>query len=412
VARCRWAAVAGVALALLSGPAAARSDAAPARRAAPEHTLITPPAPRRVQLGTAVRLAALRSDGRYRETFLREFDALTPENEMKMQALQPRPGVFDFSAADELVAFAAEHGKRVRGHALVWSLQLPLWLVERGMTHDIGLKLPPLAAPSLGAAAGGLLSAATGWRREELLATMRRHIDTVVRHFADDVLEWDVVNEPLAADGGLADSVWRRFIGDDYVEQALRFARAANPRARLFINEYGVEGPGAKLDGLVALVRDLRARNVPLDGVGLQTHTHIEGFHDEATLRATMRRLAALGVELQITEMDVGTSLIGGTVAGERLERQAAAYGAAARACRAVRACTRLTTWGFTDRYSWLGPAEMALPFDARLRPKPAYDAIRSALRGRSARDARRLRRVLRTPGRRRVGVRQAAGPA
>jgi endo-1,4-beta-xylanase len=402
--------VVGVVLALLSGPVPARSEAAPGRRAAPKHTL-TPPPPRRVQQGTAVRLDALRSDARYRDTFLREFDALTPENEMKMQALQPRRGAFDFAAADELVAFARANGKAVRGHALVWGLQIPLWLVDHGFTENLGLQTPPLRAPSLGSAANDLLSAATGWRRDELLSIMRRHIDTVVRHFGDDVAEWDVVNEPLAPDGALADNVWRRFIGADYVERALRFAHAANPRARLFINEYGVEGPGAKLDGLVALVRDLRARGVPLHGVGLQSHTHILGYHDEATLRATMRRLAALGVELQITEMDVATSVLDGTEQ-QRLARQAAAYGAAARACRAVRACTRFTTWGFTDRHSWLGPAEMALPFDAQYRPKPAHGAVRSALRARSARDARRLGRVLRPPGRRRVAVRQPSRSA
>lgn len=408
----RWCAVAGIALALLAGPAAARSDAAPARRAAPAHTVTPPPPPRRVRLGAAVRLDALRRDTRYRETFLREFDGLTPENEMKMQTLQPGRGSFDFAAADELVSFARKHGKHVRGHALAWGLQVPLWLIDNGLTERLGLRLPPLSLPSLpqplGAAVGDLLTAATGWTRAELLGIMQRHIDTVVRHFGDDVPEWDVVNEPLAPTGVLADNVWRRFVGDDYVEQALRFAHAANPRAKLFINEYSVEGPGEKLDGLVALVRDLRARNVPLDGVGLQYHTHIQGFHDEQTLRETMRRFAALGVEVQITEMDVGTSLLDGTVA-QRLERQALAYGAAARACNAVRACTRLTTWGFSDRQSWLGSAEMGLLFDTQYRPKPAYGAVRSALARRSARSALRLRRVLRPSGRKRVRVRKAA---
>jgi endo-1,4-beta-xylanase len=395
VAGGRWCAVASVALALSSGPAAARSQAAPARGATAKHLLTPPPPPSRVQEGTAVRLDALRRDPAYRDTFLREFDALTPENEMKMQALQPRRGVFDFTAADALVAFAREHRKRVRGHALVWGLQLPLWL----------------AAPSLSSGVDGLLTAVGGWRRAALLGIMRHHIETVVRHFAGDVAEWDVVNEPLAPTGALADNLWRHSIGDDYVEQALRFAHAADPAAKLFINEYGVEGPGPKLEGLVRLVRDLRARGVPLDGVGLQAHTHILGFHDEATLTETMRRLAALGVELQVTEMDVGTSVLDGTVA-QRLTRQAAAYGAAARACNAVRACTRFTTWGFTDRLSWLGPAEMALPFDAQYRPKPAYGAVRSALRSRSARDARGLRRVLGPPRRGAVGVRKPARAA
>jgi endo-1,4-beta-xylanase len=357
-----------------------------------------------------VRFGALRRDSRYRDTFLREFDALTPENEMKMQMLQPRRGHFDFTAADDLVGFAKEHGKRVHGHALVWGLQVPLWLIDHGLTDNLGLHLPPLSLPDLprplDTVVGDVLTTATGWTRSELEGIMRRHIDTVVRHFGDDVPEWDVVNEPMAANGTLASNVWRRFIGADYVEQALRAAHAANPRAKLFINEYAVEGPSAKLDGLVALVRDLRARNVPLDGIGLQYHTHINGFLDEETLATTMRRFADLGLEVQITEMDVATSLLDGS-REQRLARQAVAYGDAARACNAVSACKRFTTWGISDSLSWLGSAEMPLLFDAQYEAKPALSAVRSAFAPRSLRKPRRARRVSRPSKRKRVTVRK-----
>jgi endo-1,4-beta-xylanase len=362
-----------------------------------------------------VRLETLRRDARYRELFLREYDAMTPENEMKMAFLQPRRGVFDFAAADSLVAFAKEHHKQVRGHALVWGLQLPLWLIDHGATDNLGLQLPPISIPPLplpppldavDSAVTDLLTTLTGWERNELLGIMRTHIDTVMRHFGDDVPEWDVLNEPMSENGALANNVWRRFIGPDYIEQALRSARAANPRARLFINEYAVEGPTAKLEGLFALVRDLKARNVPLDGVGLQYHTNTKGFYDEQTLTDTMRRFAALGVEVEITEMDVGTSLLDGSTE-QRLALQAAAYGNAARACNAVEACTRFTTWGFTDRVSWLGPAEMGLPFDTQYRPKPAFEAVRSAFASSSARTTRRLRHMVRPATRGRVSVRK-----
>jgi endo-1,4-beta-xylanase len=409
----RWCAVAGIGLALLiAGPAAPRADAAPARSAVPRHTITPLPAPRRVEQGAAVRLSALRRDTRYRDTFLREFDSLTPENEMKMQTLQPRRGSFDFGAADELVAFAKEHHKRIHGHALVWGLQVPLWLIDHGITSKLGLPLRPLSLPDLprplNTVVGDLLTAVSGWTRTELEGIMRHHIDTVVRHFGDDVPEWDVVNEPMADNGTLANNVWRRFIGDDYVEQALRAAHAANPRAKLYINEYAVEGPSAKLDGLVELVRDLRARNVPLDGVGLQYHTHIKGFVDEDTLAETMRRFSDLGVDVQITEMDVATSLLDGSLQ-QRLARQAVAYGDAARACNAVAACTRFTTWGVSDALSWLGSAEMPLLFDSQYQPKPAYSAVRSAFAPRSVRKARRTRRVSRPAKRKRAAVRKPA---
>jgi endo-1,4-beta-xylanase len=396
----------------MAGFGASAATAAPAQRAGGRHVVSPPPPPRRVKLGSAVRLDVLRRDPAYRDLFLSRYDALTPENEMKMALLQPQRGVYDFRAADALVAFAREHHKAIHGHALVWGLQLPLWLVDHGASDDLGLHLPPLSAgPHLDPLLGGLLTNLTGWKRDELLGIMCDHIATVMRHFGDAVPEWDVVNEPLDADGDLQDNVWRRFIGPDYVELALRAAHAANPRAKLFINEYAVEQPSAKRDGLVRLVSDLKARGVPLDGVGLQYHTHVQGFVDEATLQDTMRRLGALGVEVQITEMDVGTSILDGTNA-QRLQRQAVAYGDAARACNAVTACTRFTTWGFTDRFSWLGPAEMALPFDAQYEPKPAFEAIRSAFAIPSARSTRWLRHVVRPARRARVGVGKPARPA
>lgn len=337
---------------------------------------------RAVPQGTAVRLSALQSGKRYRDTFLREFDSLTPENEMKFAALQPRRGHFDFSAADELVRFARRNGKQVRGHALVWGQSLPLWLIDHGATDKLGLRLPPIVLPQLpnplGKLVGDVATTLTGWRRDELLSIMRNHIETVMRHFAGDVQEWDVVNEPLAGNGTLAQTVWERFIGPDYIEQALRAARKADPDAKLFINDYAVEMPGAKLDGLLALARDLVARGVPLDGIGLQSHAHVGQFADQATLEDTMRSFERLGLEVQITEMDVGTSLLD-VALGRRLQQQATAYGAAARACNAVVACTRFTTWGFTDRVSWLGAGESGLLFDRDYNRKPAYEAVRSA---------------------------------
>jgi endo-1,4-beta-xylanase len=338
---------------------------------------------RAVPQGTALRLSALRGGDRYRDTFLREFDSMTPENELNMQTVQPRRGKFDFGAADELVRFARANGKTVHGHTLVWGQSLPLWLIDHGVTDKLGLRLPPINLPPLpdplGRLLGNPLTLLTGWRRDELLSIMQDHIRTVMRHFAGDIGEWDVVNEPLADDGTLAQTVWARFIGPDYVAQALRAAHATDPRAKLFINDFGVEYPGAKLDGFVKLVSDLLAQGVPLDGVGLQAHTHIAGYTDEPTLVSTMRRFQTMGLEVQITEMDVGTTSLLDVARAGRLQRQALAYSAAARACNAVVACTRFTTWGFTDRVSWLGANALGLLFDGAYHPKPSFAAVRKA---------------------------------
>lgn len=298
-------------------------------------------------LGAAVPWDRVRDDVARRALVERRFGSITPENELKMERLQPLQGAYAFASADALVAYAAAHGKRVRGHTLVWHQQHPAWLRS------------------------GL------WTPAALRAALVDHVTTVAAHFRGRVDSWDVVNEPLDDDGTFraGDAPWLPVLGPAYIETALRAARAADPDAKLFINEVAAEHKGPKLDALVRLAADLRARGVPLDGIGLQNHTDTAGYPDRARLIDTMRRFAALGLEVEITEMDVGTLRTPGSPA-DRLTRQADAYGEAAAACDEVRACTRLTVWGLSDRDSWRGAAERALPFDTALRPKPAWRAL------------------------------------
>ena len=253
---------------------------------------------------------------RYRDTFAREFDSLTPENELKMAALQPRRGQYDFAAADELVDYARRNGKAVHGHALVWGLSLPLWLVDHGATDKLGLRLPPIVLPRAAAARSARLvgerdDAADGLAPRRAAGDHAQPHPTVMRHFAGDVAEWDVVNEPMANDGGPAPTRLAALH-----RPRLRRARAARrPRGRsegqALHQRVRRRGAGPQARGArPSSCADLQARGVPLDGIGLQTHTHILGFHDEATLASTMRRFAAMGLEVQVTEMDVGTSLL------------------------------------------------------------------------------------------------------
>ena len=295
--------------------------------------------PRAVPIGAAVSWVRLRDDPGLRALVAREFDSVTPENEQKMAFVQPRQGTFAFAEADALVDAARARGKRVRGHTLVWHQQNPAWLTARP------------------------------WTADELRLVLADHVGTVAAHFRGRVDTWDVVNEPLEDDGTLraGGAPWLPVLGPSYIETALRAARAADPSARLFINELAAERPGPKLDALVALAAGLKARGVPLDGIGLQNHTTAGGFPDRGALVATMRRFAALGLDVEITEMDV----VSRTPA-----EQAPAYLEAAAACAAVEACTRITVWGLSDADSWLGPAAQALPFDAALRPKPAWTAL------------------------------------
>lgn len=300
---------------------------------------------RTVVLGAAVEWPRLSHPGAYRNLFLAHYSSLTPENAMKMEALAPSPREFDFDAADRLVRWARAHDISVHGHTLVWHRQLPGWLTER---H---------------------------WTRARLRAYLRHYVTEVVRRFRGRVESWDVVNEPLTPAGSLRRSIWQRVLGDGYIADALRFAHRADPGAKLYLNEFGLEHPGPKSRGMNRLLRRLVRDGVPLDGVGLQSHLSARGRLAGPALRATMRRCASLGLRVDISEMDVA---IGPGAAA--LHRQARIYRTAAAACRALGACDRFTTWGFTDASTWLGSARRPLPFGADGVAKPAWHAIAAEL--------------------------------
>lgn len=306
----------------------------------------------RVPIGAAASLQDIQGNPGYRAAFLGNFDVLTPENEMKWEFMEPDAGRFDFGAADTLVDFARSHGIAVHGHALVYDQQLPQWIVQRRR-----------------------------WANGELENVVRDYVHTVVAHYAGRVQSWDVVNEPLADDGSLKPSFFARHFGTGYFELALRAARDADPNAKLYINEIGAEELyNPKADGLYNLVKDLRARGIPLDGVGFQFHTGIGSRSPNwYRVRANLQRFADLGVEIAISEMDVRAS--GSGPLSDRLDEQAKIFHQAAAACADLLACVRFTTWGVSDAFSWLGTSERALPFDSQFRPKPAWYAMTSALR-------------------------------
>lgn len=312
-----------------------------------------------VLLGAAVRsqdpaanpLAQVTANPQYRTTFLASFDSLTPENELKMLYVEPRREDYTFGDADSLASFALSNNKAIRGHALVIGSQLPDWV-----THP-----------------------AIPWTRNTLLSVMQDYIATVMRHYAGQIHTWDVVNEAFNDDGSYRHNVWYDVIGPDYVEQAFRIAHAADPTATLFYNDIAAERSGLKQSAIYAMAADLRNRGVALNGIGLQNHTDLGGYPDRATIEDSIIRFAQLGLDVEITEMDVGTASAAGTPS-ERAAAQATAYAAAATACWDVAACRRLTVWGITDAVTWLGTEEAPLPFDVSLHPKPAYLALTHAL--------------------------------
>jgi len=301
---------------------------------------------RKLLLGTAVDVEALANDDRYRALLAREFDSVTAENVMKWYAVEPQRGVDEFEDADRLVRFARRHGQSVYGHTLVWHNQLPSWLTEGSFS------------------------------KPELKRILRRHIFAVAGHFRGKVRAWDVVNEAIDDDGQWRDTIFYRAFGKRYVEMALRWARKADPHAKLFLNDYNIEGLNAKSDAYFALAKDLRRRGVPLDGIGIQGHLSLV-YDFPGGVEENLRRFARLGLEPAFTEVDVRIPL---PVSDDELAEQADWFGGLYDACRAVPPCKTFTVWGFTDRYSWVPsvfPGEgAATPFDEEYRPKPAWSAI------------------------------------
>lgn len=354
--------IVGLAMTCLVGPG--RSPASKTDGTPPASVPAPPPlvptlrdlaGPAGLRVGAAVDVNALATDGDYAAALAAEYDAVTPENAMKWDTSEPRPGHFDFGPSERLVSFARQNGMLVRGHNLVWFEQNPGWLVGQ---------------------ADGPTTAAL------MLSALQRHVTTMVGHFRGRVSQWDVVNEAVADDGTLRPDLWLRSAGPAYIADAYRWAHTADPAATLFYNDYGIESPGPKADAVYSLLAWLRARGVPVGGVGFELHVTGPAAFDATALRAEMARFAGLGLEVAVTEMDVRMRP---PFSGARLRQQAADYASALSACREQPACHTFVTWGFTDEDSWV-PGTFpgfgaALPFDSHLRPKPAAYALQATLR-------------------------------
>ena len=293
-------------------------------------------------LGAAVDPEHAYDDDAYRRRLITTFSSMTVENAMKWEIVEPHRGKFDFDQADRVMRLARRTGKRVRGHTLVWDLQLPSWLEDED------------------------------WSAAELKDVLREHITTVMSRYRGRIDEWDVVNEPLTSEGGLKRDVWFNTLGPGYIAYAFEVAHRVDPRAKLFVNELNAEPPGPKSRSLLALARHLKRRGVPIDGVGFEFHRTGGDAPSRARIRELAHGTARMGLLFAITEMDVRNT---------DEQRQARVYGDAAHVCAEAPNCSGLTVWGVTDRFSWLGEDAAPLPFDADGNPKPAARALEEPLR-------------------------------
>ncbi|MBO4160927.1 endo-1,4-beta-xylanase [Micromonospora antibiotica] len=286
--------------------------------------------------GAAVAVNRL-SDSVYVGILNREFTSVTAENEMKWDATEPSPNQFTYASGDKLVSHAEANGMRVRGHTLAWHQQQPRWTAVLSGTA--------------------------------LRNAMLNHVTQVATHYRGKIHAWNVVNEAFADGGSGArrDSNLQR-TGDDWIEAAFRAARAADPGAKLCYNDYYTDGQNPKSNGVYAMVRDFRARGVPIDCVGFQSHFTAQS-PVPSDYQANLQRFVDLGVEVQITELDIEGSG----------SSQADSYSRVVSACLAVSRCTGITVSGIRDTDSWRSSATPLL-FDGNGAKKAAYTSTLDAL--------------------------------
>ncbi|MFI0508448.1 endo-1,4-beta-xylanase [Streptomyces canus] len=310
--------------------------ATPTTATAAESTLGAAAAQSGRYFGTAIASGRL-GDSAYTSIAAREFNMVTAENEMKIDATEPQRGQFNFTAGDRVYNWAVQNGKRVRGHTLAWHSQQPGWMQS--------------------------LSGST------LRQAMIDHINGVMGHYKGKIAQWDVVNEAFAdgSSGGRRDSNLQR-TGNDWIEVAFRTARAADPAAKLCYNDYNIENwTWAKTQGVYNMVRDFKQRGVPIDCVGFQSHFN-SGSPYNSNFRTTLQSFAALGVDVAITELDIqGAS--------------SSTYAAVTNDCLAVSRCLGITVWGVRDSDSWRS-GDTPLLFNNDGSKKPAYTAVLNALNG------------------------------
>ncbi len=323
-----------------------------------------------LHIGVAVDAQELENNPKYAQVIQREFSSVVPENALKLDALQPRPGEYSFTQADAILAFARDRGLPMHGHTLVWHRQIPAWIRNEKRSAD------------------------------EAEALLKTHIETVLTRYGTEIASWDVLNEAVGPAGGLHASFWLASIGTSYIPKVFTWARKAAPEAELYYNENDIgispSGGGSRFTNPLInykrlmrksqttyrMLEKLLARGVPVDGVGLQMHIRPRYRPTRNELQQTLRRFALLGLKIRISELDVALEA---PVTEEKLIAQGEIYSDVLAACLAEPQCTGVTIWGLSDAHSWIPQVfknlDQATLFDENLKKKPAYYSLLNTLK-------------------------------
>ncbi len=311
------------------------------------------------------------------EIVKKQFNTISPENDLKWESVHPEPGKYNFETSDKYVEFGEKNGMFIIGHALVWHNQTPRWVFEDDKRNYVS--------------------------REVLLERMREHIFTVVGRYKGRIKGWDVVNEAVNDDGTMRQSPWLKIIGENFIAKAFEFAHEADPNAELYYNDYSLEIP-AKRKTATELIKKLLAQKIPIHAVGLQGHNNLT-FPTLDEQDKTITEFANLGIKVNITELDVsvlpdpegfnGAEVTLNFELQEKLNpyknglpkdlqkklatRYAELFGVFLKHHKDIE---RVTFWNVTDKDSWLnsfpvrGRTNYPLLFDRKGKMKPAFEAV------------------------------------
>ena len=301
-------------------------------------------------IGASMNPRLLAENEAYRKLATSEFNSVTAENHMKMMLVHPEANRFDFSKGDEIVAFAKGQQKRVHGHTLVWHNQVPKWMNE--FTGD-----------------------AQAWE-----TMLKNHVQTVAKHYQGQVSGWDVVNEAFLDDGSLRPSIWAKNI-PDYIAKSFQWAHEADPKAILFYNDYGQDGKPKKMQAILQLVQELKARQIPIHGLGLQMHINIDSKNEE--IRSVINQSQATGLAIHFSELDIAVNPKNDSTfvyQETAKEAQKQKFELIFKAYQGIPKSQQygITFWNVSDKDSWLRgyfkrPKEYPLLFDETYARKPTY---------------------------------------
>ncbi len=279
--------------------------------------------------------------------------------------------VFNWTSADRIADFARQNNMSMRGHTLVWHSQTPAAF----FTDDKGAQLT----------------------KEQLYERLKIYMTAVMNRYKDVIFCWDVVNEALSDTPDniyRTSSPWYKICGKDFIAQAFRIARSVNPDVKLIYNDYNIVDP-AKLERAITMLKELKDAGVPVDGVGMQAHWSKEITGE--MINTAINRFAALGLEVQMTELDVTTYTIfhGEGIKNQAKETQPYSKEVEDRLAEIYKTyfevmhknadkITSVTFWGLHDGMTWLngfpvrGRSDYPLLFDREMKPKKAYYSVKS----------------------------------